>query len=156
MDDHVDGVFGDTRWICFERFLASFLWENAGGFSDLAKGDETFVIRQEAKGRQQVSAAIRSAVLGAASGIQKAVMRQLGNYFIQNAGARLTKKLMRAIWEEFFIAMMNVHDEIDCPADVPVDYRLVKKTVQKFIEKYREQFEGLSMDWNKTETWADK
>lgn len=156
MDDHVVGVFGDIRWVCFEKHMASFFWEKADEFAQLAGGDETRVLRQQAKGKQFIGQAIRSAVLGAASGIQKVVMRQLGNFRIQNAGARLTKMLMARIWEKHYLPMMNVHDEIDVPGDDHCDYEAVKNTVDEFIEEYREKFTGLSMGWKKTKTWADK
>jgi len=156
MADHVTGVFGDVRWICFEKFAAHFLWSSAKEFADLAGGDQSQILRSELKGKQEIGQAIVSAILGAASGIQKTVMRQLGNYTIQNAGARLTKKLMRRLWECHHVPMLNVHDEIDVPGDWGGDYESVKKTVDEFLSKYSETFEKLEMSWQKTRTWADK
>ena len=156
MGDRVVGVFGDTRWICFERHMAIFLWENADKFAEVAKGDETRVLRREAKGEQLIGQAIRSAVLGAASAIQKTVMRQLGNFSIQNAGARLTKCLMASIWERHHIPIINVHDELDVPAGYEKEYEAVQETVEDFLQENREKIAHLSLSWERTTTWADK
>lgn len=156
MSDRVEGVFGDVRYICFERFLASYLWENANTIAAVAADDPRTIVRRSEKGPQTIQNCIRSSALGAASGIQKAVMRQLGNFPIQNAGARLTKKLMRRLWEKHHLPMMNVHDEIDIPRDVAADFDEVKETVDQFVKEQGEKIKHLSMEWKRTNTWADK
>jgi hypothetical protein len=163
MQDEVKDIFGQPRFICLEKALACILWERCDEIASCAQNDPERVLRNKLKGEQTCYQAIRSACLGAASQIQKSVYRQLGNYPIQSSGAELTKRLMVAIWQQFHVAMMNIHDEIITPdyeeiwgVSDKVNKKAISEHVQIFIKKAQEKIPYLSMDFHAIENWSQK
>jgi len=156
MKDYSENIFGSRRYISFEKYFADFLWSQTDKIAAVAKGDEEKILRRKEKGKQKMVQAIRSACLGAASGLQKAVYRQLGNYPIQSSGAELTKKLMRKIWNQFHVPMMNIHDEIVIPSGYEECYEDIKKTIYSFLIEYRKVIPHLNMEWERAQTWGEK
>jgi len=156
MANSTKNLFGNTRYICLEKFMASWFWENSEKIANIAKDDEGQILRSELKGKQPFKNAIRSACLGAASGIQKSVYRQLGNYPIQSSGAILTKMLMSFIWEKYRTPIMNVHDELDIPKGYEHLYKEVEKDVNDFVEYFRSYIPNLKMSWKNIKTWGEK
>lgn len=156
MADNTKNLFGDTRYICLEKFMASWFWQDAEKIANVAKDDEGQILRSELKGKQFYKNAIRSACLGAASGIQKAVYRQLGNYPIQSSGAILTKMLMSFIWEKYRVPLMNVHDELDIPAGYEYLFEEVERDVNAFVKHFQAYVPNLKLRWKRIKTWGDK
>lgn len=158
MQDSIADIFGNTRYVKFEKAVARLFWENSNMFDSLISEDDRAVkmIRQATKGPQTYSNALKSACLGAASGIQKSVMRSVGNFPIQSSGAHLTKILMSKVFLACELPILNVHDELLIPEEYSNQYTLVKAIVEDFLREYRDYVPTLKMDFDPMKTWADK
>lgn len=156
MADNTKNLFGDVRYICVEKYIANWFWKNTDLISTVAEKDEEKILRSEYKGLQEMRQAIRSACFGAASGIQKSVYRQLGNYPIQSSGAIITKMLMAWMWEKYRVPIMNVHDELDIPAGFEHLYKDIRKDVNLFVDYFKKFVPNLKISWKKIGNWGDK
>lgn len=157
MDDSIQDIFGNKRYIKFEKAVAKLFWEKSDMFAEILTEEEKekYIIRQKMKGKQKTIQALRSACLGAASSIQKSVMRSLGNFPNQSSGSRLTKKLMARIFE-LGIPSMNVHDELVIPESYESDFPRVLELVNDFLREYQEYVPTLYMQFERMGSWADK
>lgn len=155
MADFADDLTGYRRYWSFEKSVASKLWRlaSSGGLRKLPAGT---IIRQVSKGPQTLNNAVRSALLGASLAIQKAVFRQAVNMPIQATGANLTKQLMAALWREFHIPMINVHDEIVFIACEWLDCEKVKQFVEAWVKEQSAKIRFIGFDLKLTERWSDK
>lgn len=156
MLNHASNLYGEKRYITFEREMADFFWGGCDEIAFCARGDKEIVLRSRLKGEQNIQQAIRSACLGAASQMQQAIYRQLGNYPIQSLGAATTKMLMACIWDVFHVPMMNIHDEIIIPQEFNHLYDQIKERVDHFIEQKRKAIPYLSMGWQRMKNWGEK
>lgn len=155
MAQYVENAYGDRRYTCFEAELAAYFWENTYKIASVVpKSDTRIVVRMKHTGKQEMMHSIRSALLGAASGIQKKIFRQVGNYPIQSTGARLTKELMCKIWKAHKVSMINIHDEINIIGHPNVDIKRIEKTVEDFISKSQSFIKYLAVDAKKMENWG--
>lgn len=143
----------------FEAEVADLLWRSARLPAELSeKIPEGTVIRSPEKGMQTVHGAVRSAFMGAAIGIQRAVARAAINMPIQATGAVLTKQLLAELWEKYHIPMLNVHDEL-IAAGHPNFHTFetdVGKSVKEFIENKKALVKHIGFDAKRTKCWADK
>lgn len=147
-------ITGHSRHWRFEALLADKFWRLASkSFEGCPNGN---VIRQSIKGRQTFKQAIRSALLGAALGLQKAVKRQYVNSDIQSPGANLCKMLMAKLWTEFHIPMIGVHDEAVAIDHPNLNQEAVKKSCHEFVQDYRRLVPHLEFDLKNTIRWSDK
>lgn len=147
---------GHTRYWAFEKALAQTFWLLANkSWEELPAG---VIVRQEAKGQQTIKMAVRSALLGAALGVQKMVARQMVNNDIQAPGANLCKMLEARLWEKFHCPMVNVHDEIVFlahPNTLDNKARIYEE-VAAFVSEKRPQVPHLKFELANTTRWSDK
>lgn len=153
METVATDLTGFSRHWDFERALADRLWRLASKRWALPVGE---VIRQQEKGPQSYTQAVRSSLLGAALGIQKAVFRQAVNMPIQATGANLTKQLMAHLWEIFHIPMLNVHDEIVFITHENLDIPKVKEVIELWIKEKKAIIPHIGFDLKEVTTWSEK
>lgn len=153
MDTRAHDLTGSTRHWDFERTVADKLWRLASKRWDLPLGE---TIRQEEKGKQTFKQAVRSGLLGAALGIQKATFRQAVNMPIQATGANLTKQLMALMWETYHIPLINVHDELVFIDHENLDTLGVKTMVKEWIMAKKALVPHIEFDLKDTNRWSDK
>jgi len=156
MHERVEDIWGKEKFICLEKAIAKFFWENSDSIAKCAANDNEKILRQPSKGLQTNYQAIRSACLGAASRIQKSVYRQLGNFPIQSSGATLTKIMMARLFLCFDLALMNIHDELIISNRNDYDHDLVKGFVDGFLNRARTVIPHLKMEWKKIDNWSEK
>ncbi len=154
MADSETDLTGFTRRWCFEKEVATIMWEL--GNKGLRMPVTGNVVRQVQKGSQPIAQAVRSAFLGAAIAIQQACYRQAANMKIQASGANLCKDLQATVWERHRVPVLNVHDELVFPAHPNMDYPAVKQTVNQWVLAHRSLVKHLAFDLNETERWSDK
>jgi hypothetical protein len=160
-DDYIESLTGFRRYFTLENKICKALFDLGEHPPDDWSKLKIKVNRRDRE--QTVTGATRSALFGAAFGIQSANMRAAANHVIQSTGAQITKRLQRNIWEiqpsginDWQVQPMNVHDEIMCPI-LPKHIPQLNKIVHDTVESYRDQVPLIGMDWtNYIETWADK
>ena len=158
--DYIESVTGFRRYFTLENRICESLYKLS---CDPPKdwNVKANVMRRD---RQQTACgAMRSALLGAAFGLQASNMRAAGNHRIQSTGATLTKELQYRIWghqpagiHSWKVQPMNVHDEIMCPT-TPELVEDVAKTVDEYIEDMKSVVPLIGIEWfNDISSWASK
>lgn len=153
MKSSVTDLTGYTRHFDFEKTVADKLWRLASKKWDLPLGE---TIRQEEKGKQTYKQAVRSGLLGAALGLQKAVARQLINSPIQGTGANFTKQLGALVWETYHTPFLNNHDELVFIDHENLDTLGVQSMVKEWIRGKKALVPHIEFDLKETERWSDK
>jgi len=110
---------------------------------------------------QTVGNATRSALLGAAYGLQKEAVRAIINHRIQSTGGEVTKIIQCAIWEhqptgvhEWVVIPANCHDELF--TSVKIDSSLVEKSVYSSVESLKDKIPLLKIKWETNgKNWAE-
>lgn len=159
MKDYSENMFGDRRWFTFDKEVADLFWRF--GHKSLRLTRTGRIVRQKEKGEQTFAGAVRSALLGAAIGIQAAVSRRAGNYPIQSTGSRLCKTLMARLWQLTRRPIMNIHDELilgrkPTPTDAELDWPAINAVVQEFLVEHRPMVEALNIDFKPITNWSEK
>lgn len=147
---------GHTRYWAFEKALACTFWSLANkGWDELPAG---VIVRQELKGQQTIKMAVRSALLGAALGVQKMVARQMVNNDIQAPGANICKMLEARLWEKFHCPTLNCHDElvfIDHP-NTTGNKNAIYAEVAAFVTEKQKWVPHLKFELADVRSWSDK
>ncbi len=158
--ESIETLFGFKRYFTLENIICKTLFDVASEIPAEWNQIDEKVVRKDRE--QKVGGATRSALYGAAFGLQGKNMRAAGNHKIQGSGAQITKRVQCAIWEHqpygvnpWIVQPMNIHDEILCPT-LPRMAEAVKATVETTIQEYRSTVPLLQMGWKKMETWASK
>lgn len=150
---------GFERSFKFEAQVADALWRSARLPASLSESlPSGTIVRSPEKGAQTIHGAVRSAFMGAAITIQRAVSRAAINMPIQATGANLTKQLQAELWIKYHIPMLNVHDELlaaQHPNFIKHENEL-EGSVKKFIEAKRPLVRHIAFEAKKTEKWSDK
>lgn len=159
--EYAESMFGFKRYYTLENMISKALFTLA---CDPPKSWRNMKIKVTRRDRvQSAFGASQSALYGAAFALQAANMRSFKNHEIQATGAEITKSVQRAIWDvqpsginQWLVQPLNVHDEIQCPADPSVVDK-VKQVVKEKVESYREKISLIKFDWQThLNSWADK
>lgn len=159
--DYVESMLGFRRYFTLENSIAKALFDLA---EKPPKSWEAIKIKVTRRDREQwATGAVRSALFGAAFGIQGCNVRAATNHVIQSTGAQITKNLQCRIWElqpcgiaEFNVIPLNIHDEVHAPCKPELAPK-VTEVVNECVEFYKPIVPLLSIAWGeKLNTWADK
>lgn len=142
----------ERRWD-FEKDLCKIFWEL--GHSQIRTGVNEYIIRDKQKGIQSVDNACRSALLGAALGIQASASRQAVNFRVQSTGASLHKKLQAKLWVEKRVGTLQIHDEF-IPIDKNFDFKEADNLIKEYEIEARRLVPSVKFDYKNTERWSDK
>ena len=161
-DDKIETMLGFPRYFTLENAICKALFDLA---EKPPKEWEKVKVRvSRNKDREQWAAgAVKSALYGAAFGVQGCNTRAATNHVIQGTGAGITKQVQRNIWNlqpagihEFNVMPMNIHDEIHAPC-LPNMVSEVTKVVNATVEEFKKVVPLLSLPWGENlRTWADK
>jgi hypothetical protein len=158
---YIESLFGFRRYFALENQICKALFELAEkppkDWTDL----KIKVVRRQERGAQWVGGAIRSALYGAAFGIQSGATRAANNHRIQASGAALTKHVQRKVWEvqpagvhAWRVIPINIHDEVLAPVK-PAYAQQVKQIVHDTVESFRPKVPLIKMDWDiGLESWS--
>ena len=142
----------ERRWD-FEKELAKIFWNL--GHKQLRTGINKRIVRDKNKGMQSVDNACRSALLGAALGIQSSASRQAVNFRVQATGSSIHKMLQGKLWVNHRVGSCQIHDEFFC-INKGFDFNKIKEVVSQHEEEYGKVVPNLKFDYGKTERWSDK
>jgi len=162
-DDKIESLLGFPRYFTLENSICKALYDLAEKPPTEWKAVRVKVVRMLHKGMQTAMGACRSALYGAAFGLQGSNMRAAANHVIQSTGAGITKRLQRRIWDhqpagvsEFVVAPLNIHDEVMCVVDPKLSNTL-SETVKETVESYRHIVPLIAIDWSANlKSWASK
>jgi hypothetical protein len=160
---YVESFLGFRRYFDLEFRIVRVLFDMANDLPDslVDAGKRLKVKRRERI--QTGQGAVRSALYGAAFGLQSAVMRAAANHKIQSPGGDITKYTQAKIWEvqphgcgQWLVMPMNIHDEIETPCHPSVAEK-VEKAVYSSIEHFREKVPLIGMSWKRNmKNWGEK
>lgn len=159
--EKIESLFGFPRYFTLENKICKALFDLAENIPKAWSDLKLKVTRRQDRGPQFVGGAVRSALFGAAFGIQGGAMRAAANHVIQSSGATIAKRLQRRIWDiqphgvkPWRVIPMNVHDEVLCPTR-PQYVDEVKRVVDETVESFRPQVPLISMTWDTAlESWS--
>ena len=159
-DDYGESMNGFKRFVTLENKCIKALYDLAEDVPSEWKDIKVKVMRRDRV--QTIWGAVRSALYGAAHGLQGANQRAMGNHKIQSTGAIETKELQCRIWKfqpcgihQWVVRPMNVHDEL--PTAIHPDYEeRVAKVQADFIQERRSLIPLLAMKWKALGTWGGK
>lgn len=159
--DYVESLFGFKRYFTLENMICRALFQLAEkppkDWLDL----KVRCVRRQDRGAQFVGGAVRSALYGAAFGIQSTAFRAANNHRIQSSGATITKRVQRRVWDiqphgvnDWRVVPINIHDEVLAP--VHPDYIIdVQNVVKETVEEFRPTVPLIRMEWeNGLESWS--
>lgn len=160
--EYIESLQGFRRYFTLENEICRALYELGENPPQPWLDLKIKCTRRE--GRVQfVGGATRSALFGAAFGIQSAAMRAAANHVIQSSGATITKRVQRRVWDfqpagvhKWMVVPCNIHDEVlaPCRPEIAED---IKKAVYATIEEFRPQVPLISMEWKiGMKSWAEK
>lgn len=160
--EYVATMFGFKRYFTLENSICEALFSIA---EEPPKAWTKIKLRVMRRDKEQTACgALRSALYGAAFGIQAGNMRAAANHTIQGTGAETTKKLQVQLWKiqppgcsEFLVIPFQVHDEIMCPYRTPEIGKMMSSIVKSFVTDMSKYIPLIEIDWGeRLETWADK
>lgn len=159
--EFIGSMFGYRRYFTLEiqiiKALADLAENPPKDWLDL----KIKVLRRADRGLQTVGNAVRSALYGAAFGVQSAAQRAGSNQRIQAAGARITKVVQHAIWKKhqpagfssWQVRPLNIHDEI-LVITKPELKESIAVTVQTSVESFRARVPLIKMEWHEMVSWS--
>jgi hypothetical protein len=161
--DKIESLLGFPRYFTLENKICRALYELAEKPPAVWKNVRVKVVRRQEKGEQTAVGAVRSALYGAAFGLQGANMRAAANHVIQSTGAGITKAVQRKVWDiqpvgvsQFVVLPLNIHDEIMCVIDPKLSPKL-QEVVDAQVEEYRPIVPLIGIDWSTDmNSWAEK
>ena len=159
--DYIESIFGFRRYFTLENKICKALYDLAQDIPKPWKKLNIKVVRRDRE--QRVAGAVSSALYGAAFSIQSSAMRAAANHVIQSAGATITKKVQRNIWDiqpsgvaAWRVTPLNIHDELMVPTK-PEYVKKVNDIVNQTVESFRPQVPLIKMEWETgLESWKDK
>lgn len=151
-DPCVTTIFGFSRYFYNEYEILKSLFELANDSYSIWGHIDLNVIRSGDR-VQRMSAAITSALLGAAMSVQNRVIRAALNHNIQSVGRDITMGLQLSIWElqpvgihPFRLALMGIHDEELVTAS-PEVLEEVKEVVYNKLASQAESVPLIALSW---------
>lgn len=159
--DFIPSLLGFRRYFTLENRICRTLFDLA---ENPPKEWTNLKIRVRRRDRDQTaSGAVRSALFGAAFGIQGQNLRAATNHEIQSTGAGITKRCQVEVWNlqppgvhEWIVQPMNIHDEILTPTKRGYQ-ELAEKAVRDQVEKFRPLVPLISIAWkNDLNDWSEK
>lgn len=156
-DDYITTMFDQRRYFTLENYVIRQLWELTKDVPREWKVPGQVTRRDRV---QSIWGACLSSIFAAACATQGKNVRAAGNHIIQAAGATITKRVQRRIWDlqpagvhPFLVVPMNVHDEVLCPTTIPDQ---VEKTVNEAVESFRPKVPLIKLDWAKEgKSWGE-
>jgi hypothetical protein len=154
-------ILGHRRYFTLENDIIRALYALANHPPKEWRDIKITTLRRERV--QTVAGAVQSALYGCAFKLQGENCRAAANHVIQSAGAKITKRVQRAIWdlqpsgiEPFVVQPMNVHDELLTPT-LPDAVATVTNTVKEAVESFRDRVPLLAIDWKEgMRDWSAK
>ncbi len=114
------------------------------------------------KGDQRAANALRSALFGAAFGIQNKTIRQAANHEIQSTGGGITKEVQRVAWDfqpagvhKWMVRPLNIHDELQVPCDPSITDAVIKAVREK-VETFRPLIPLIGIAFGRANNWQEK
>lgn len=161
--DRIVSMFGFPRYFTMEMDICKILFQLGEKPPKRWADHKMKVTRRDRE--QSCSGATRSALLGAAFGVQSSAMRAAANHVIQSSGATITKIIQAGIWNkfqpdgihEFMVMPLNIHDEVLSPT-----HPSICEAVREFVNEtndaiMKDKVPMLAMDWKiGIPDWADK
>lgn len=159
--EYIESLLGFRRYFTLENQICKALYDLANDPPDEWKQVRIKVVRRDRE--QTASGACRSALFGAAFGLQGNNMRAAANHVIQSTGAGITKAVERRVWDlqpagvaPWLVAPMNVHDEIMVAADPKISSQ-VTQTVKEEVSRYVDIIPLIKIEWEEDlQSWAEK
>jgi hypothetical protein len=156
-------VLGHRRYATLENQICKTLYEMAQKPPVAWRKFQSSVQRRSSGPAQTVSGAVQSALFGAAFQIQSRTERAMLNHEIQSAGAKITKRLQRNVWDvqptgvnPFVVAPLNLHDELNTVCD-PNYVDKVSQVVHDTVEFFKDKVPMLAIEWKTNMgSWAEK
>lgn len=158
--EFVESLLGFRRYYTLENKVCKALFNMA---ENPPQRWNDIKVRVKRRDRLQTAAgAVRSALFGAAFGIQSQNVRSSMNHEIQSTGAGITKHLQNEIWKlqpvgvyKWIVQPMNVHDEVLCPTH-PDYLKKVEEIVYNTVESFREKVPLIELEWGEMKDWSEK
>lgn len=161
-DDYGESMNGFKRFVTLENKIIRALYDLAEDVPPEWYEIKARVIRRKDGRAQSVAGAVKSALYGAAFGLQEANKRAMGNHVIQSTGAIMTKELQSRIWRfqpsgisPWIVRPMNVHDELPTAIHPDLEEK-VAKTQFDYLAEGRNLIPLLAMKWKPLGTWGGK
>lgn len=159
--DFVESEAGFRRYFTLENRILRTLYDIATNPPAHWKNFKGRIIRRERE--QSFEGASKSALYGAAFGIQSGNIRAAINHRIQSYGASICKRLQCTLWEfqpqgihPWEIIPMQVHDEV-LASVTPEVAAVIEPKVNECVDSYKDKVPLLKIEWkNDMETWASK
>jgi len=159
--EYIETMFGFRRYYTLENQICKALFDLAENPPKTWLALDFKVKRRDRE--QKACNALRSALFGAAFGIQAGAMRSAANHEIQGTCSQVNKRGQCKIWilqpigvSEWIVKPLNIHDELQCPTKPEFTPRTVEliaehgKEMKQYIPLFR-------MDWGTgMKSWADK
>jgi DNA polymerase I-like protein with 3'-5' exonuclease and polymerase domains len=159
--EYVETMLGFRRYFTLENRICKELFKLA---EKPPAAWASLPIKVQRRERLQTACgALRSALFGAAFGLQGENMRAAGNHRIQGTGAQITKRLQCQLWtiqpdgvHDWRIAPFNVHDEVNAATHTE-EARRAQRIVEDFVTEMKGVIPFIKMDWKTgLQSWADK
>ena len=151
--DFIESLLGFKRYFTLENKITKSLFEMAQNPPSDWLAMKVRVKRRQDGTTQFAGNAVRSALYGAAFGIQASNMRAGLNHVIQATGAGICKRVQCAIWElqpagihPFVVQPGNFHDEINSPSTHEAAPKMAK-IVKETVESYRSLVPLIGINW---------
>jgi exosome complex RNA-binding protein Csl4 len=158
----MDSLLGWTRHFQLENQIVKALYELTKDMPKKWKEMKIYTNRGNNKGEQLVVNAVRSALFGAAFGIQNKTIRQAANHEIQSTGAGITKETQRAVWDfqpagvhKWMVRPLNIHDELQVPCDPSISDKVIE-AVRAKVETFRPLIPLVAIDFDRAKNWSEK
>jgi hypothetical protein len=160
---YVESFFGFRRYFDLEFSIIHAIFNMAINPSEELRelGKGITVNRRERL--QTVFGATTSALYAMAFNLMATVIRAAINHRIQSPGGQANKELQYDIWGvqpegigKWFVAPLNVHDEIDVP-HAPEVQEVIKKVVKNKVGQLKQFIPLIKMDWKTNlKNWGEK
>jgi hypothetical protein len=159
--EYIESLLGFRRYFTLENQICKALFQLAENPPKEWQQIRIKVVRRDRE--QTASGAVRSALFGAAFGLQGNNMRAAANHVIQSTGAGITKAVERVIWDlqpaginNWKVGPINIHDEIMVRTDPKISGDITR-VVDAKVKTYRPIVPLISIDWGaKLKSWAEK
>ena len=149
-DEFVESVYGVRRYYTLENSIQRALFDLAEKLPPWLDGKDP--VERRVGRKQKSGGALRSALYGAAFGLQGRTLRTAQNHRIQSPEASIAKSLQRQLWDEFQpagvhpwrLSLLPVHDEL-VVAHVPG--LPLAGAVDRLVETFKGRVPLIAMDW---------
>jgi hypothetical protein len=158
---YAESLLGFRRYFTLEYGIIRKLFELASDLPEELKAPGVIVTRRDRI--QTGGGAVRSALYGAAFGLQAGILRQVGNHEIQSTGGEITKNLQGKIWEkqpcgigQWKVMVFNFHDELQVTT-IPELTLAVRDMVNEYVASMKSLIPFIGMTWKvNINDWSEK